>query len=87
MRGESEHDKCISRHERADRDAILGAVKRKIVARRIPSSAIRLSGHPMNGRYRERILRDEFENFSIRRAYLIADAVGIKVRIQIVDET
>lgn len=86
MRGELEHDKCISRHERRDRDIILGAVQRKIFKRRIDPMHIMVSGRPMNPRYRERILRGEFENFNIRRAYQIADAVGVRVAVQVLDE-
>ncbi len=83
MRGEAQHDKCISRHERAHRDLILGAVRSKIFKDRIPSSSISLSGRPMNSRYRERILRGEFEQISLRRAYLIADAVGVAVKVEV----
>lgn len=82
MRGEAHHDKCISRHERAHRDLILGAVRSKIFKDRIPSSSISLSGRPMNSKYRERILRGEFENFSLRRD-LIADAVGVAVKVEV----
>lgn len=85
MRGEKQPDKCISRHERAHRDVIMDAVQRKIWRNGFPMSCseIIVSGRPILSKYRERILRREFENFSPRRSYLIADAVGIHVKVEV----
>lgn len=84
LRGESKPDKCISRHERRDRDIILEAVAMKIHRDRIPDSEIIVGGRPIYSRYRERILRREFDAISLRRAYLIANAVGVRIELRAV---
>jgi lambda repressor-like predicted transcriptional regulator len=57
-------------------------VRHKIWSDRIPSSAIRIGGRSLHSRYRERILRSEFDNISLRYSYLIADAVGVDVEVK-----
>jgi len=82
VRGEKEADKCISRRERQHRDVIMLAVQQKIYSHKIPCDRVRVGGRSLHSKYRERIMRFEFDQFSLRYTYLIADAVGIDVDVR-----
>ncbi|MBE7732185.1 hypothetical protein [Devosia faecipullorum] len=60
------------------------AVRKKIYAERIPCSEIIVSGRPMLTAVRARILRGEIDDISLSRALLIADAVGVDLRDDLV---
>ena len=70
-------DKHRSHRERAFRDQVMAAVRKKIYSERIPCSAIIVSNRPMLTAVRARILRGEIDDISLSRALLIADAVGV----------
>jgi hypothetical protein len=70
-------EKFLSQRERDMRDALMTGIRQRIARDRIPSERILVSKRPMSSQIRARILRGEFEVFSLRRAILIADAVGV----------
>lgn len=53
------------------------AIRRQIYDRKLSCKQILHKGRPILSAERARILRGEYENFSMRRAFLIADSVGI----------
>ncbi|WP_189424518.1 hypothetical protein [Devosia pacifica] len=65
------------------RDMVMSAVRSKIARDRLRCDQVIISGRPMLTKYRERILRGEFENISLRRSILIADAVGVQIDLQV----
>lgn len=72
-------DPCISPRERRARDGVLDAVRKTILRRNLKASDIYWSanGRKMSTADRARILRGEYERFSLRKSFLIADAVGV----------
>lgn len=75
-------DKFVSQQELKHRDVVMVAVRKRIYERRLPASAIVLpSGRRMSTKARERILRDDFDFISLRKAYQIASAVGVKTEM------
>lgn len=71
----------VSHREHRDRDIILDAVRRRIASRRIACHQIIVSGRPMATAVRARIMRGEYDFISLRKAYLIADAVGVDLTL------
>lgn len=64
----------------------MGAVRRRIASNRMPCSEIVVSNRPMLTAVRARILRGEWDDISLTRAILIADAVGLDLVRAIVPE-
>ncbi len=71
----------VSHREHSDRDLILDACRQRIAAKRIPCQQIVVSGRPMSTAVRAIILRGEWDGISLRKSYLIADAVGVDVTV------
>lgn len=57
----------------------MSAVRKRILERKLRPRDIKYGQRPMPPVVRQRILREEFDEFSLRRAYLIADSVGVEI--------
>lgn len=71
------HAPFVSHRERAVRDVLMLEVRKSICSKRLDASQILLSGRPINTAVRARILRDEHDEFSLKRAIQLADATGV----------
>jgi len=78
--------RCRSHRELAYRDQVMRAVKRKILSGRLTAAQIMQTYPGMRVAIRARILRDEWDEFSLTRAVLLADAVGVDLVSSILPE-
>lgn len=72
-----------SHREHRDRDLIMELVAAKLRDRRLRNSEIMVSNREIRREVRASICRGEFEQFSLTRAYLLADACGIDIEMKV----
>lgn len=70
-------DRYVSHREKLARDAMMNGVRKAIWDKRLQCHQIRISDRPIVAAVRARILRGEYESFSLKRAFLLADATGV----------
>jgi hypothetical protein len=70
--------KRITDIEKRHRDVVMLAVREAIKSRNLQANQLCAHGRAMPTAERARILREEFDAISLKRAYLIASSIGLE---------